>query len=665
LFEYYTAQELPSGATNRLKGLLLGSKAQKLTNGLVLFTEPVILRIDTGGKTNLVASSPECLVDPNPQNRIAFSTNRLTVRAPNEQMLLEGDGFLCRLTNFNLTLSNRAHTRIRQDVARSAQSARPGGAKALDSTAATTTNTAAGANAFIDISSQWANFDYQSNRAVYLRDVRVENPPQRVGSEKLTIQRATNGSVESILAEQQVVIVNTQDLSRASGDWAFHHVSETGQVLLLTGRPALWQDGLRTARGRRLAYDFVSQTLRAEQEASLRLPRTNLDQGGWMLGQANRQKNGAATNQFVDINAGLLDLQMPTTNRLGRALVAQTNVVIVSLADQSRATADRAVYQETNHTLELSGRAVWQRGGQVFKGDKIFIDNDNKVFRVERRAFVRIPVADLPQGPEGTWRRPEDGRRGATNAGPAQFIEVTSDWYEYRDDWLTFYDHVNGRFLEGDTNRATLTCGWVSFKFNSNRVERIVARQDLTANQLPVATANGTLLAKRFKCEYLVLTMNTNGNLIRAVALTNVVALKTEWMPGTTQRKFSWLNADQVTADFFAQSNAVERLVAERNVLLLQDQRSASGARAVYTATNNQVELTGNPKAETPQMKITDAQVIIWERTPNRFLVDRPKAEGQGPLKATNQTQLPPPANPPAQPPQKSKKKPSPARPWR
>ena len=127
--EFFTTHELPIGSPNRLKGLLTSTNAQALTNGLLLLTQPVIMRLEPNGATNLVATSPACLVDP--KLRIAFSTNRLTLTATNGQMTLEGQGFLCLLTNFNLTLSNRVHTRFPRQMARSGQNQKSPGGNAL------------------------------------------------------------------------------------------------------------------------------------------------------------------------------------------------------------------------------------------------------------------------------------------------------------------------------------------------------------------------------------------------------------------------------------------------------------------------------------------------------------------------------------------------------
>src|SRR5438445_2841952 len=65
------------------------------------------------GKTNLIARAPECLFDR--EARVASSTNRLELESPNG-LTIEGIGFLCYLTNFNLIISNEVHTVVLQQL---------------------------------------------------------------------------------------------------------------------------------------------------------------------------------------------------------------------------------------------------------------------------------------------------------------------------------------------------------------------------------------------------------------------------------------------------------------------------------------------------------------------------------------------------------------------
>jgi len=88
--------------------------------------------------------------------------------------------------------------------------------------------------------------------------------------------------------------------------------------------------------------------------------------------------------------------------------------------------------------------------------------------------------------------------------------------------------------------------------------------------------------------------------------------------------------------------------VAERNVWILQEQpRTASdptvitnylvhGERALFNGTNNLAELRGHPTAYTPRGSITNAEVLVWDRTKNVFMGRQVQAGGAAPGTPTN-----------------------------
>jgi lipopolysaccharide export system protein LptA len=97
-----------------------------------------------------------------------------------------------------------------------------------------------------------------------------------------------------------------------------------------------------------------------------------------------------------------------------------------------------------------------------------------------------------------------------------------------------------------------------------------------------------------------------------------------------------------VTANFFPRTNQVREAVAQANVRVVHDQRSARGDRAVYTGTNNWVELTGHPTVKSPEGEITNADVLIWDRTEDKFFGKNVAGTTTAPpLKGTNQPASP------------------------
>jgi hypothetical protein len=111
-FDYY--DQAGAGQTNRLKSLVSGAEARPFSSNLIRVWRMKIESFDPNGHTNLIARAPECLLDP--RERVASSTGRLEVAASEGRMLIEGEGFLCRMTNFHMIISNRVRTVIHREL---------------------------------------------------------------------------------------------------------------------------------------------------------------------------------------------------------------------------------------------------------------------------------------------------------------------------------------------------------------------------------------------------------------------------------------------------------------------------------------------------------------------------------------------------------------------
>lgn len=100
--------------TNRLKGLLMGAEGQYLSNELFLVTQMRLEHYQPDGRTNVVATAPQCFFDN--ELGVAWSTGRLQVVAGNGGLRIEGnEGFQVRMTNSSLIVSNRVRTVLRQE----------------------------------------------------------------------------------------------------------------------------------------------------------------------------------------------------------------------------------------------------------------------------------------------------------------------------------------------------------------------------------------------------------------------------------------------------------------------------------------------------------------------------------------------------------------------
>jgi len=635
--EYYEAHELEKGQTNRLKGKLTGKSARMLQPGIYLLEMPEISRYARDAKTNLVARSPECLFDE--KRQLISSANRLALEASSGQLFIEGEGYLCYVTNFNLTLSNRVWTLLRQDLLqtnRTAKARRPGAALKL--TGGTNAPGLSSTNSPIQIFSDQLEFRYQTGVAIYMGHVRVENAQMELTCEMLTIRRATNGSIESIVAETNVAIANKLDGSRALGERADYRLEEGQETLVLTGTDAHWQDALREGKARQFVLDLKNNTVQGERNTWMKVPRTAMNEADFLTARPAETTNASAsgTNQFIEIASEFLFIQLPTTNHPTRSITARTNVIILSPADKSRATGDQAVYDESTGVMELIGQGVWQSEQRLVKGERLFYDRSNRVFRAERYAYLKMP-ASPPGRPGAPTAAP--GRTNAVVKAPAPaFIEEFADNYDFQSGYLTFRDHVRATLLEGESPRAAVVCDWLSLKL-SNQVETASAKGRVFVEEFPAST-NGTSISRNLKCESLLLTFSTNGLLEQLVAEQDVEAHQRETPVGKPSIH-SQLNAAALTAYFFAHTNQVREAIAERDVTIRQNQTVARGDKAVFTGTNNMVELTGNPTAEMPQGRITEAEVLVWDQAQEKFFIKKFKARGEGVPAGTNRSHLP------------------------
>lgn len=660
---YYQPHELGKGQTNRLKLLITSKTAERQPNSIYRMVGMHLEHYDGFGRTNLVASSPECFY--NHAQKTVSSAASLSVNADNGLLYLEGVGFFGNFTNMTLNLSNTVETRIREDIAAQARtnksragSLSEGLAKGRTNAVVATTNAAPNTN-YVTIISDRMFFAQTSNTVTYLDNVRVNATQFEMACEELHGKRSTNGALESIIAQQNVVLFNKSDGSSFTGDHGIYEIREGRETVLLSGSRARWQDELREALAKRFWFDLKEQRFRAEEGAYIKLTRVSLEGQGLFSQQSAPTNAPARTNApratnvvsgDLEIMAELLEVQLATTNHPGRTVRAATNVVIVSTADKSRATANEARLAEATGILELNGNAFWQTGERVVSGSTLFLDRTNRIFAVNENAYIRLPMAELgKQTLMSPFLSARTNAAATTNVVAAtnapQYLELWCDNFDYRGSLLTFRENVRSRFWEGTNAVGALNCGWLALRFNSNQVESATAKQKVHIDQFPYTSTNGMTVSKKVDCEGLTLLLTTNGWIKRVIAETDVVAVQVE-QSTTNAPLTSSLRGQMVIGEFFTHTNQLRELVAVRDVQLSHENHKAFGQRAVYDLTKGTVELTGNPTAEFPDGafagKITEAESLLYDVVQKRFTVTKPRGEGQRPpTGGTNQTNLP------------------------
>ena len=626
---------------NQMKFLLTGAEGRPLEGGKVLLKQVKVETFARTGERQAIGSSPECIYDT--VNRAVNSTGPMQLQTADGKFFIQGDGFLLQQTNLSMVISNNVQTTLHNDLL-AAQTSRTksDGSTETNLTAAhaapiVNTNAVLATNSITKVFSDHADFSSVSNLAIYSGNVRVVDSQMDLTCEVMTLRRSTNGSLESIVAEINVVIVGKQDGSRATGEKAVYIVNQERETVELMGN-AHWQDVQREAKADSFVFDRKDNTVRAEPNAYLRLPRATLNPSGPLSPKSIAPTNAPiGMGESIEITSRVLTMHLPTTNRPNRVMIARTNVVILNPADNSRGTGDEAVYTEANGTFRLSGKARWLSDQRLVTGDTLTFDRTNQIFTAQGNAYLKLPVTTFGK----TSLLPSKSADSTHHAALTnQFLEVFSDNYDYGDNLLTFRENVRANLLEGEEINGWLVCGWLSVQVISNQVKSIVARQNVAAGQVPPPNESTRKVYKKLNCEVLTVNFSSNGQTESFIADQKVVAKQDELRAGTNDIH-TLLKADVLTGYFFAQTNQVERMVAERNVFLEQGERSAQGVKAVYTATNNLVELSGEPTAKLPEGRITEAESLIWDRANEKLSArGRFKSEWKRPPGGTNQTNL-------------------------
>ncbi len=548
--------------------------------GLIFATKFQMFSFGPGGTNDVevIIEAPESFLDH--ENRKAWSEGNLKAFNASTNYIIEGKGFIVQRTKGGSTLeiSNNVHTTIRRESA-TGQLLPP-----------------------VHIFSDYFHFvsvevDGPDKRvANYKQNVRVEDPEMQLtsGTLRVIIPSGTN-EVRDIVAREDVRIRSKVDGSVATGQYAYYWSDQTNELIKLSGSP-VWKDTKNEGRAEQFIFDRKKNIVYALTNAEMKLPRNAMASPGLIPTDSNKKPAVVTTNEFVNIAAEYFEIALPTTNRPARSLLARTNVVIVSPADKTRATADTATFDDATGVLLLTRNAVWQTGDTIGKGDAITIHQTNRTFRAEGNASLRLPV------------------NSATN----QFMEIRSANYLLRTNVAIFKGGVTAAFQDGKAP-SSLTCDDLEVLIRSNEVETIIAKGNVAMTQSLSPGASRTLL-----CEDMTIQRSILTGTIQSLFAQREVSL-IEKLTNSSKK----LTAELVTMNF-GKTNQLESLLAQQQVRVEQASSWATGQRAVYVAKEGAelFEITGNPlarnsevdsKGKTNSYIIREAEILRWEPSSSQF----------------------------------------------
>lgn len=588
----------------KLKAIFTGENAKQVTGSEVLITK-FSMRTFRNGDTNqveVIAEAPECLLDRG--SSVASSAGPIKAYTAGTNLYIEGVGFFCQQTNALLIISNKVETVIRKAFLKS---------RSKDESAEILASSSDATNQTLKIFSDHFQFLYESNLITYAGNVRVDDPQMGLTCDVLNIFLTTNKTVQRITAENHVVVLNKQDNSRANGDRAVYVVDAEKEIVQLLGHPT-WSDGSRNGTADVFVFDRKSNIFRAETNAVFKLPREQIGQPGLLSSGATRSTN-VQPGEVVEISADTISFKLPQTNAPVREIVAENQVVISSKSDESRATADKAVYNEGTGVVELSGKPVWKIAHGEIRANVLAIGRTNQFFSARTNVYMKFPAKVFAQSLSAN----------ATNVPLAtnRWVEIFCDDFLYATNLARLDGNVRANLLEENGSLTTLLCDASRISFGpGNQVESISAEKNVSLQELPGTGVETNLLKKMITCDSLLVKRSVKTGLLESLhAEQNVVGEQVEKTKlGETLKRIS---AGVVDVKFSPTTNQIQNVIAKENVLAEKIERAggtnktiqAHGEKAVYQLSGNteSVELLGDPSAWTDSILLSDAKLIHWD----------------------------------------------------
>jgi lipopolysaccharide export system protein LptA len=567
-FKVSRYRDTPKGKI--LEMILLGNKSMPVGKDENLVT-PFEMISFRNGQTNLTARGPECHL----LSSVAWDSGHIELFTPTTNVFVQGDGFFLMETNQILVISNHVETRIQRALLKSPLLGSP------------KTNAPPGPDQTILISSRRCQFDYGSNFAQYFGDVHVIDSQMDLTSDFLFVQLNTNGAVDNILARQNVVITTTNK-GRATGETARYYIANSNEMMVLTG-DGVWHNGDQEARAEQFHYDSTHHILSATNHVRVRWPNAVQTPAQRLAGEPPRIDATGVRVLFADDAT----MQMPPTNGPVESMIANGNVIIVNQADQSRSTGDHAFYSRAEDRFELTGSPVWWNDRVTVHAQSLIAEVTNQLYHARGQAKFE------------------------TSPGTNQWLIISSTNIDYQTNLAVFHDDVRVRLQQNGALRDSLNCDLLNVELVSNEVATAIARGNVRGETAP--DRNGNI--KTIVCETLVGHRSPITLLMKDLVASNHVVITQ--FGSSTNAPTNTLMAEFVTAFFFANTNQIEKAIALHDVILEQTKPTqsihATSARADYTATNDQVKLTGAPLAITDKYVIRDADYLVWQPKTNRF----------------------------------------------
>lgn len=558
--------------TGNLASVIRGTEGNLRAGGVVQLATAEVQSFDSAGRTNLFVFATNCVFNLN--TKVARSAEPLRVQSGDGRLVLLGRGFTWWQTNSLILVSNDVRTTVQR----------------------VTTST----NPPLVVESARLQARLDSNVVEFLDDVKVRDPEMDLDCGRLVVRRGTDGELDDLRALGGVRILNHRDGSTIEAEEAWYRTTADGEWVELSGQPR-WTDGSRSAEARWFILDRARNRFQAVGDARILLPRSF--SGLAALGAAGPSAPTPGTPEMVELLAGLVTLQLPPTNGPVQEVIARTNVVIRLPGEGLEGHAAEAEYRPQG-VVRLRGEPSWTWGDRSGSGDLIEFST-NETFRIEGNAFLRFPIESLSTVLPGGTNVAGGEPLTLTNT----FVEVRSDFVDYRNHLIRFGDSVRARCARGDEVLGTLDSRELLVAY-SNRVENVTARGDAQAEQAPTTRPDGRVVTRTLAAEELAANLAAGGRLREVIARGKVVGVQTTQKPDRNRPEVGRLLCESLQAWLAPDTNRVDRLEAIGGVRAVLDARMAWGNRADYAASDGLLRLSGSPLVLLPEGRILGADEL-------------------------------------------------------
>jgi lipopolysaccharide export system protein LptA len=334
---------------------------------------------------------------------------------------------------------------------------------------------------------------------------------------------------------------------------------------------------------------------------------------------------------------------------------------------ETRIQAGRAIYDVKENTIRILEQPKWNVSRREGSAETVFIDRTAETLAADGSVYMKLPLTNLV-----LTTTPTD--RSAPTNPPAgdRFVEIRSDRFEYSDERSNrLAQAVYVGNVQASQAGAILTCKTLAATFgSSNRLTRLKALEEVVISsaqnkvsgreadydvendkmtisgdprwQMDQMTGRSETLVFLPKTKEILALKNveltvTGRSLGALVSATNQTAatnspLKISAESLAHSERVSVFNNDVVVADergtiecaqltlVSGQTNELQRIIAEKDVVLRQPNLVALGNRAEYEQATGLVRLTGDPELLAPGKSLR-AESFVIDRNRNTFSV--------------------------------------------